>query len=225
MQLTDSFNRVLMAPLLSKYAYLEVRNGAAVLEASDSLAMADVEDVLYQFFVYDTDITTPGGNRGAIPIRLDGMFEALGWQAVRIDTETILKGSIKHGRRLGAQFLNSKVASEGYEVDNMKRRVALDVEWNAKDGNLDRDLSAYRALYGLGLIDVAVIITREHQSIYDLALYDLNDASAAGRLGTSTTTNMKKLKDRITRGDAGGCPVLAVGIGKATWAGAGVPVP
>lgn len=30
--------------------------------------------------------------------------------------------------------------------------------------------------------------------------------------GTTTTTNLEKLEPRLTRGDAGGCPVLAVAI-------------
>lgn len=43
--------------------------------------------------------------------------------------------------------------SESYLIDNVKDRVALDIEWHAKDGNLDRDLAAYRAFYDTGLID------------------------------------------------------------------------
>lgn len=52
----------------------------------------------------------------------------------------------------------SAVFNEGYKVDNVKGRMALDIEWNAKDGNLDRDIGAYRALYDAGLIDGAVVI-------------------------------------------------------------------
>ena len=55
---------------------------------------------------------------------------------------------------------SSLVSNEGYKVDNFKGRVALDLEWNAKDGNLDRDIGAYRALYDAGFIDVGVIVTR-----------------------------------------------------------------
>jgi hypothetical protein len=117
------------------------------------------------------------------------------------------------------------VSSEGFEVDNLKRRVALDVEWNAKDGNLDRDLSAYRALYDVGLLDVAVIITRDHYGISQLAAQDLRSVDAARRLGTTTTTSIEKLEDRLKRGDGGGCPVWAVGITRATWAGGGVVPP
>jgi hypothetical protein len=69
----------------------------------------------------------------------------------------------------------------------------------------------------MGLIDVAVIITRDHAGIRSLALDDLHNADAARRLGTTTTTNIENARDRLTRGDSGGCPVLVVAISRATW--------
>ncbi len=90
----------------------------------------------------------------------------------------------------------------------MKGRVALDVEWNAKDGNLDRDLGAYRALYTAGIIDGAAIITRTQDDLRKLAI----QMGAETKFGTTTTTNLTKLEPRLTRGDGGGCPVLAIAI-------------
>ena len=99
--------------------------------------------------------------------------------------------------------------------------MALDVEWNAKDGNLDRDIGAYRSLYDAALIDVGVLVTRT------LVLRDLGRrlgiesgmsvVQARRILGTTTTTNREKLLPRMTRGDAGGCPLLAVFICTATY--------
>ena len=48
------------------------------------------------------------------------------------------------------QVRASEVASPSYRIDNVKGRCAVDVEWQAKDGNLDRDIAAYRALYDAG---------------------------------------------------------------------------
>jgi hypothetical protein len=62
------------------------------------------------------------------------------------------------------------VYQEGYLVDNFKGRVALDVEWNAKDGNLDRDLSAYRAWHEAGVISAAVLITQDRVRLKELAV-------------------------------------------------------
>lgn len=207
--------------VLERYVWAEVRNAAAVLRASNEQLFNELIVVLDQFYVEAADITVPGGNRSTIPIKLDGAFADLGWVPVRINTETTLLGKIKKRLPRGVDpvFLESTVASEGFEVDNMKGRVAIDVEWNAKDGNLDRDLSAYRALYDVGLIDCAVVITRDFGSILDLAAIDLQDMDAHRRLNSTTTTNIQKLMPRMTRGDAGGCPVLAVGICRDTWDG------
>ncbi|MCD1144568.1 restriction endonuclease [Kocuria sp. LUK] len=228
MDLTQSHNRLLDAEMKAKYKFLEVRNAAAMLNASAPESFSEILNVLDEFFVYDLDILTPGGNRGQIPTRLDKAFEDLGWRAVRINTVHKLVGKMKRtasSTTYDEQFLESTVYNDGFEVDNMKGRIALDVEWNAKDGNLDRDLAAYRSLYDLGLIDAAAIITRDHQGIRDLCSEDLKSEDAYRRLGTSTTTNLEKVKPRLTRGDAGGCPVWVVGITRSTWAGKGVPVP
>jgi len=118
----------------------------------------------------------------------------------------------------------SGVTNEGYKVDNVKARVAMDLEWNAKDGNLDRDLAAYRALYDSGLIDGAILITRTIDDLRELGYQirieaGMDEKAARNVLSTSTTTNTKKLLPRLQRGDAGGCPILAVAICSRTWIG------
>ncbi|WP_278851098.1 BglII/BstYI family type II restriction endonuclease [Parasutterella excrementihominis] len=116
---------------------------------------------------------------------------------------------------------------EGYLIDCLKGRMAVDIEWNAKDGNLDRDISAYRAWYQFGLIDGAVLITKDLESCRKL----INDIWEEYReyaslspgdrppvdLGTSTTTSSEKAVERIKRGDGGGCPILIVGIRRGCW--------
>jgi hypothetical protein len=226
MDLTHSYKDVFPQELIDKYQWLETRDAAAVFKASNPEEFEELILVLVAFQLYDSDILNPGGSRGPVSIRVDRSFENLGWRAVRINMRTQLIGkakpsSLTRGAYLD-EFLNSEVSNNGYEVDNMKRRAAIDVEWNGKDGALDRDAGAYRALYDLGLINVATIITRDHEGIKNLALEDLQSEDAARRLGTTTTTNMTKLKDRMVRGDTGGCPLLAIGITRATWAGHGV---
>lgn len=227
-ELTDSFRRVVPADLLGRYEWMETRQAAAILQATNPQHFKDIVDVLRAFALYDADILVPGGNRSQVPIRLDSAFAEHGWHAVRVNTRYSLEGVRKvspTARAFTERFITSSVENEGFEVDNFKGRVALDVEWNGKDGALDRDLSAYRALYEVGLIDAALIITRDHRGIRTLAGVDLESEDAFRRLGTSTTTNMEKLEPRLTRGDAGGCPVLAIGISRATWAGLGVAAP
>jgi hypothetical protein len=106
----------------------------------------------------------------------------------------------------------------------VRSRIVLDVEWNAKDGNLDRDLGMYRFLYDVGFIDAAVMITREHTDLRDFgralrAQAGYEERVVRAWLGTSTTTNAIKLIPRVQSGNAGGCPFLAIAITKRTWDG------
>lgn len=125
------------------------------------------------------------------------------------------------------QYVISEVYQQGYSVDNVKGRIALDVEWNPKDGNLDRDFSAYRAWHEEGLIDVCVLFTRMHEDTKELAdsiwaayvksnpQYKNEKQTVDYR--TTTTANYEKARERVLRGDLGTCPILVVGIGKAAW--------
>ena len=103
---------------------------------------------------------------------------------------------------------------DGHNIDFLKNRVAFDLEWNSKDQTFDRDLLAMRTYFDCGLIDVGVIVTRAE---------DLNDIfkqvkDESGHLlmkkyGASTTW-MGKLIYRLDSRRNGGCPILAIGIGK-----------
>lgn len=211
MDLTDSYVDVIPADVLPHFEWRETRNAARVLAATNATEFQQLVDVLRSFRLCETDITDAGGNKSAVAKRLDHDFRELGWREGRHDTKAVSVLTIMPYRADGEKerkVTEKETFSEGYKVDNVKGRVALDVEWHAKDGNLDRDVGAYRALYDAGIIDVGVIITREHDGIRALAI----------RLGrkdgfsTTTTTNLRKLEPRMTRGDVGGCPLLAVAI-------------
>ena len=166
-----------------------------------------------------------GGNRGDIAKQIDDLFMARGWKETRVDliTRGLLFG--KDGKRIGRL---PAVHQEGYLVDNFKGRVALDVEWNAKDGNLDRDLSAYRAWHEAGVISAAVLITQDRLKLKALANRLWTDYQATLPvsmrnkklpidLGTSTTTNLEKAELRVKRGVMGTCPLLVVAATDSTW--------
>lgn len=72
-----------------------------------------------------------------------------------------------------------------------------------------RDIGAYRALYDAGIIDAGVLITRTQA---DLRATALRLDPLSKKFDTTTTTNLDKLVPRMTRGDAGACPVLAIAI-------------
>jgi hypothetical protein len=223
MDLTQSFERCLPEDVLRRYQFAETRNAAAIFKATNSGAFDQLIDVLRMFHLRTSDLTTPGGQESDLAARMNRLYREKGWREARVDT--LIQLSLKKTplRSAGEENLEpivTETLNEGYKVDNFRDRVALDMEWNAKDGNLDRDISAYRALYDAALIDVGILVTRT------LDLRDLGrrlglaagmTADQARRiLNTTTTTNREKLLPRLTRGDAGGCPILAVFICPAT---------
>ena len=129
----------------------------------------------------------------------------------------------------------SRPSYGGHKVDNVLGRAALDVEWNPKDGNLDRDLANYVSLHEGGVIDVGVIVTRSGDTlrgmvrdlVADVKSVDCSPEEvdwaermrnlADDPLGTTTTANFEKLVPRLERGDGRGCPVLAIAITDRTY--------
>lgn len=227
MQLTDSFLRVMPDSIRSRYDLRETRNAAAILSATSPGEFAELLAVLSEFVLTTADLVNPGGNQSALAARVNKGFRSRGWREGRVDTRVTSALRVQPYKAAGERsevVVETAVFNEGYKVDNVKGRIALDVEWNAKDGNLDRDIGAYRALYEAGLIDGAVLLTRTQDDLRPLAQRLARQAGqsaeAAGRrLGTTTTTNLVKLLPRMTRGDVGGCPLLAVAISARCWVG------
>ena len=231
MDLTSSYQSALPDDVRSRYEIRETRNAAAIICVTNATEMNEIIGVLRGFSLTREDILRAGGNKSLVATRIDQSFRDLGWREGRHDTKitSVLKlMPYKEAGETKPVVRETEVYNEGYKVDNVKGRVALDVEWNAKDGNLDRDLSAYRALYDSGIIDAGVLITRTQDDLRELAVKlglpdtsgllasDLDEAgdvsSSRGRFSTTTTTNLTKLEPRLTRGDGGGCPILAIAI-------------
>ncbi len=211
MDLTDSYLQVFPKDVLQRYDMREVRNASAVVANTNPVEFRDFVAVLRDFALTKDDVLKPGKNEGQIAKRLNSAFRDAGWREGRHDTKitSLLRlMPYKPSGEKTARVVETEVVNEGYKVDNVKGGVALDVEWNAKDGNLDRDVSAYRALYEAGIIAAGIVLTRTMSDLRELG-------QKLGRprfLATTTTTNLGKLEPRLTRGDAGGCPLLAVAI-------------
>lgn len=211
MELTKSYRRVLPAEIVERYEIREVRNAAAVLQSTNPEAFTDLCEILLNFQLDDDDILVPGGNEGAIAKRLNDGFRSQGWREGRFDLK--IRSDLTAFAYAPAGDTEPSVetvivANEGYKIDNVKGRVALDVEWNAKDGNLYRDVASYRALYEAAIIDLGVILTRTHEDLRVLG----RDLGREKFLNTTTTTNLGKLEPMMSRGDSGGCPLLGVAI-------------
>lgn len=218
---------VLPAAARGHWSFMETNSAAAVIKAVCPQEWSDIVAVLSTYRLDPKSWLKAGGNRGDIAAQIDQQFYALGWRETRLDLETRGILYAKDGRMIGELPI---IRQEGYLVDNFKNRVVLDVEWNAKDGNLDRDLASYRSWFDAGVISAGVIITKDRLSLLNLAreLWSnyqatLPEAEQNARLPidltTSTVTAFDKAQMRMRRGVMGSCPVLIVAATERTWNG------
>lgn len=236
MELTESWATVLPKAILDRYTIAETRNAAALFAAAHPEQFREMCQIL-EAFTLDVDrIVQPGGNKHFIAGELDHAFREFGWREAKhrqeLITDLVIEPYCLAGEEV-QELIRTQNAYSGHKIDNVKGRVGLDVEWNPKDGNLDRDFANFRALYDAGVLDVGVIVTRMGAGMRALwqdtiaVAKDLVSREQLGDrwaervrrtpddpLGTTTTSNMEKLMVRLERGDGAGCPMLAVAITK-----------
>lgn len=233
MQETMTYQEVLPESILSKYEIMETGSAAKIIEAVCPSELAEIIAVLNEFELTADLLLSPGGNKGPVPTLIDGALHKLGWIEARVDLEKKVYFFQGHNTSLTAEDndmpenLVSRIYQRGYAIDNVKGRLAADIEWNPKDGNLDRDFAAYRAWFDEGIIVAAILITRLHDSTKDLtrgiwADYIESHPEHADKkqpvdYRTTTTANYEKAVQRILRGDLGTCPILMFGIGEKAW--------
>jgi len=224
---TYDLPEVLPAAARDHWSFMESNSASAIIKAVCPGEWADIVDVLSTYRLDPNAWLKAGGNRGDIAEQIDDEFARRGWREARLDLQTKGLLTSKGGASLGEL---PTVYQEGYFVDNFKNRIVLDVEWNAKDGNLDRDLASYRSWYEAGVISAGVIVTKDRLALLQLARRIWADYQATLAeeqriarlpidLTSSTVTAFDKAKMRVRRGVMGSCPVLIVAATQATWNG------
>ena len=209
------------------WRFMETNSASAVMKAVCPAEWNDIVEVLSIYRLDPQSWLSPGGNRGDVAEQIDAEFHKRGWRETRLDLSTSGILFSKDGKKVGEL---PPVYQTGYLVDNLKNRIVLDVEWNAKDGNLDRDLASYRSWFDAGVISAGVIITKDRLDLLKLArnLWGAHQLTrpAADRvkklpidLVTSTVTSFDKAEMRVRRGVMGSCPVLIVAANETTWNG------
>lgn len=226
---THTFDDPDVLPLSARnhWSFMETNSAAAVMKAVCPGEWADIVEVLSTYRLDPQFWLKAGGNRGDIAEQIDSRFSGLGWKEARLDLET--RGRLfNHAGKLIEEL--APVRQEGYLVDNFKNRVVVDVEWNAKDGNLDRDLASYRSWFEAGVISAGVIITKDRLALLALArriwntyqdtlLPENRVKKLPIDLTTSTVTSFDKAQMRVRRGVMGTCPVLIAAANERTWNG------
>jgi hypothetical protein len=234
MDLTDSWRTELPKSVVDRYDIIETRNATSMFKAAAPELLQEVATVLDGFHFDVERIVRGGGSKHFISAEIDEAFRVAGWREAKfrqqLTTELVLNPYKPASEK--AKTLRTSVSEyEGHQIDNVKGRIGLDVEWNPKDGNLDRDFSNFRSLYEAGVLDLGILIVRRETGMRPLwadtiarakELEALGVTSAAWSqrlkktpadpLGTSTTSNFEKLVTRVKRGDGGGCPILAIAI-------------
>jgi len=218
---------ILPASARNHWGFMETNSAAAVMKAVCPDEWSDICSVLSSYRLDPQSWLKAGGNRGDIAEQIDAEFSRRGWRETRLDLSTTGILYSKDGEKIGEL---PSVHQEGYLVDNFKNRIVLDVEWNAKDGNLDRDLASYRSWYEAGIISAGVIITKDRLALLNLARRLWSDYQLTLKqedrvrnlpidLKTSTVTSFDKAAMRVKRGVMGTCPVLIVAANESTWNG------
>lgn len=235
--MTTSWEQAFPHELRRIFKFAETRDAAAILKATEPEAFDDIVSVLNDFFIDVDFLYRPGGNRSKMAEMLDEAFRLRGWREARYSQELSTTLTVFPWKDASTPETTEQVTAvmdaEGHKIDNVKGRAMVDVEWNPKDGNLDRDISNYVALYNGGLINVGVLIVRSDsfrekavelfEDIRNIAVKVPNevktinwvyrDSVSRNPYETTTTANFEKAVPRLRRGDGQGCPVLVIGIG------------
>lgn len=198
--------------VIRKYSVYNYNHAAEILSQSFTSELNEIVEALRALTISIDEIRQAGGNESPIPPKFSAVLEPKGWREIRISGDLLIKFFPRRGTKKGSfsnEPYDEKILEnyiDGHNIDFVKRRVAVDVEWNSKDQTFDRDLFAMRTYYECDIISVGVIITRDESLNVIFKKFGL-----LSKYGASTTW-MGKLLPRLNSRRHGGCPILAIGI-------------
>lgn len=191
-----------------RYELYDYGHALDILQASFSEEWNEILTALEKLWITHTDITEAGGNKTAIAKKVDDLLFPYDWAEAKITGDLVITQHIRSSRSGTHKEQDYVVKNwlEAHNIDFVKGKVALDLEWNSKDQTFDRDLMAMRAFYDAKIIDVGIILTRA-ESLNNI----FRELDTKGKYGASTT-HIKKLLYRLDNRRNGACPILAIGI-------------
>ena len=207
--------------LLHKFEFYNYGHALEILQDAFKTEWDELQECLRKLKLTLADIKKSGGNESPIPKKFDDVLYPYGWREIRISGDLTVKKYPRQTTQRRGRFAEEPYEVEtiegyidGHNIDFLKNRVAFDLEWNSKDQTFDRDLLAMITYFDCGLIDVGVIVTRS-ETLNDIFKQEKDDNGQLliKKYGASTTW-MGKLLYRLDSRRNGGCPILAIGIGK-----------
>lgn len=216
-----SIDKYIDSDLLERFEFYNYGHALEILHDAFPVEWGEIQECLRSLRLTLADIKKAGGNESPIPKKFDEVLYPYGWREIRISGDLIVKKYPRQTAQRRGHFANEPCEVEtiegyidGHNIDFLKNRVAFDLEWNSKDQTFDRDLLAMRTYFDCGLIDVGVIITRS-ETLNEIFKKEKDDNGQLliKKYGASTTW-LGKLIYRLDSRRNGGCPILAIGIGK-----------
>lgn len=200
----DNWNNLISDSIRKKYEIHNINHALEILTQAYPIEYSEVTSTLESFTLSISDIIAGGGNESAIPKKLSFYLNPLGWKEIKITGDLLVKLHQRNPPQIEEVLIKDFI--DGHNIDYVKNRIAVDMEWNSKDQTFDRDLYAFRTFYECGIISCGVIITRS-ESLNPI----FSKLGIKKKYGASTTW-MGKLMPRINSGRHGGCPLLVIGI-------------
>ena len=207
--------------LREKFEFFNYNHALEIITQAFPEEWNELVECLQKFSITIQDLQQAGGNETNIPKKIDRILYPYGWREIRISGDLLIKfyprQADQRGRFSSVPFKQKTIVQyiDGHNIDFLKNRLAIDLEWNSKDQTFDRDLMAMRTYYECGIISAGVIITRskELDDVFKVVC-DTSGKPIIRKYGASTTW-MGKLLSRLDSRRNGGCPILAIGIQKA----------
>jgi hypothetical protein len=196
--------------IADKYEFHNFNNAVEILYQAYPTIFHEIIFALSSFYITHSDFLQSGGNESEIPKRLSSILYPLNWAETKISGDLLVKLRKRHHQdkefKTSELLINDYI--DGHNIDYVKDKVAIDLEWNSKDQTFDSDLFALRTYYECGIISCGVIITR---SASLNPIFDSLGSNIKKKYGASTTW-MGKLLPRLQSRRHGGCPIWVVGI-------------
>lgn len=217
----SNFRDVVPANLQDLYEIHDFQHAAAILSVDFPELFDEICTTLARFRFTEQWVRDPGGNESEIPKAFSRLFRPLDWVEAELEAKLVVTEKKRHKVKViaaEAEDPDTREVKYGtHNIDYVKGRVAIDLEWNSKDQTFDRDLYAFRAFFEYGRIDVGILVTRSNELdayFAQLGRYKAKygvERTYMQKYGASTT-HMGKLLPRMNAGRHGGCPILVFGI-------------